>query len=68
MPQGWHVTGAKGSEDIVNGRWVPIMEVTVLTDDGTENRFRIPTAQYNEANVRSIVDVWYQHHLGVMGI
>lgn len=68
MPQGWHVVGSRGSEDIVNGRWIPVMEVTVQTDDGTENRFRIPTAQYNEANVNNVVGEWYTRHISVMNL
>lgn len=68
MAGGWRVTGARGSEDIVNGRFVPVMEVSVTTDDGTENRFRIPTAQYTPDTVKATIDEWYNRHMGIMGL
>ena len=61
MPGGWRVTGQRGAEDLVNGRFVDVMEVSVVTDDGTTKSFRIPLGQYSRDNVKAIVDGWYEH-------
>jgi len=68
MANGWRVTGQRGTEDIVNGKFVPVMEVSVSTDDGTTNTFRVPQAQYTPKSVAAIVDEWFERHQGVAGL
>lgn len=68
MAGGWHVSGQRGTSDLVSGRLVDVMEVTVTTDDGTSKSFMIPLAQYTPAGVRAIVDDWYERQQGVAGL
>lgn len=65
---GYRVTGARGSEDPVNGRFVPVMVVSVVTDNGDTNEFRVPASQYTPDNVKAIIDTWYEQHQGVMDL
>lgn len=60
MAQGWRVVGQRGTTDIANGRLVRVMEVHVATDDGTEQTFNIPEAQYTAEGVAAIVGAWYE--------
>lgn len=68
MANGWRVTGQRGSEDLVNGRWTDVMIVSVATDDGTTKDFRIPEARYTPENVSAIVNEWFEKHQGVANI
>lgn len=68
MADGWQITGARGTEDYIGGRFVPVMEFTVVTADGTTNTFRLPTAQYTPENVAATVNEWYARHLAVIGL
>lgn len=65
---GYHITGARGSEDPINGRFVPVMVVSVQTDNGDTVEFRVPTAQYTADQVKAITDAWYEQHVAVMGV
>ena len=65
---GWRVTGARGSEDPVNGRFIPVMVVSVVTDNNDTQEFRIPQTQYNDLAVKAIIDAWYERHVGVIGL
>lgn len=68
MANGWRVTGQRGTEELVNGRFVDVMVVSVLTDDGTAVDFRVPRAQYTADNVSAQVDEWYERHQGVANL
>lgn len=62
MANGWRVIGQRGTEDLIGGRLVPVMEVNIQTDDGTTNQFRVPVAQYTAEGVKALVDEWYERH------
>lgn len=68
MAGGWRVTGQRGTEDYVSGRWGQVMIVSVETDDGTTRDFRIPAAQYTADNVTAIVDDWYAHQQAIASL
>jgi predicted nucleotide-binding protein (sugar kinase/HSP70/actin superfamily) len=68
MADRWRITSARGTEDLIGGRFVPVMEYTVMTVDGATNTFRTPTAQYSAESVRATVDEWYERHAAVMGL
>lgn len=68
MADGWRIVATRGTEEPVNGRFVPVMEITVEADDGTQNNFRIPTAQYNADAVRAAVQEWYDRHKQVRAL
>jgi hypothetical protein len=70
MAQGWRIDAGsvRGAEDLVGGRFIPVMEFSVTTDDGATNRFRIPTAQYNEPTVLATVQEWYDRHRAVISL
>lgn len=68
MPNGWTVTGQRGTEELVNGRWTQVMVVSVVTDGGTNKEFRVPEASYTKENVRAIVDAWFEHEQGVASL
>lgn len=65
---GYQVTGQRGTEDLVNGRWQQLMVVSVQTDDGTTKDFRIPEAQYTPDSVKAIIDEWYERQQAVHAI
>jgi hypothetical protein len=60
MADGWRVTGRRGTQELINGRLVPAMEVNVATDSGTEKQFIIPEANYTPERVKAIIDAWYE--------
>lgn len=68
MANGWRVTAQRGTHDIVNGRLVAVMEVSVRTDDGTEKSFMIPEGMYTPENVAATVDAWYEQQQGVANL
>lgn len=68
MADGWRVTGQRGTEDLINGRLVPVMEVNVATDDGTTRQFRVPEALYTADKVKALVDEWYERHGAVAAL
>lgn len=68
MAQGWRIVATRGTEEPVNGRFVPMMEITAETDDGTQNNFRVPTAQYNPENVKATISEWYERHMAVRNL
>ncbi len=68
MANGWRVTGQRGTQDIVNGRLTPAMEVAVVTDDGTEKMFLIPEANYTADRVAAIVNAWYEQQQSIAGL
>lgn len=70
MANGWRIDpgSVRGTEDLVGGRFIPVMEFSVSTDDGASNKFRIPTAQYNPATVESTVQEWYDRHRAIIGL
>jgi len=68
MADGWHVTGQRGTDDVINGRLVKVMLVSVQTDGGVTNDFRVPESQYTPDNVKAIVDAWYERTQGVAGL
>lgn len=68
MPNGWRVVGQRGTSDIVAGRLVDVMEVTVQTDDGTERSFKVPEALYTKENVEAQVNAWYEQHQAIAGL
>lgn len=68
MPNGWQVTGQRGTSDLINGRLTPCMQVDVRTDDGTEKSFLIPDAQYTADKVEAIVGDWYERHQAIAGL
>lgn len=65
MANGWRVVSQRGTEDLVNGKFVPVMEIVVETIDGTTNTFRIPQPQYTAELVRARVEEWYERHQAV---
>lgn len=65
MANGWRVTGQRGTDDVVNGRFVRVMLIDVVTDDGTSTQFRVPEAQYTAVNVEATVNAWYEHQQAV---
>lgn len=68
MANGWRVTGQRGTEDLINGRLAPVMEINVETTNGTTVQFRVPTAQYTADGVKALVDEWYERHQAVVGL
>lgn len=68
MADGWRVTGQRGTDDVINGKFVKVMLISVATDDGVTNDFRVPESQYTPANVKAIVDAWYEQTRGVAGL
>jgi len=68
MANGWQVTGQRDSEDLVNGRFVPVMVVSVLTDSGTPMTFRIPVTRYSGPAVEALVTEWYERHQAVANL
>jgi len=68
MAQGWRIISARGTEDLVGGRFEPVMEFTVKTEDGTTNTFRLPTANYNAMTVEATVSEWYDRHTAILNL
>lgn len=68
MPHGWTVTGQRGTEDYVSGKWGPVMVVSVETHDGTTQDFRIPQAQYTPESVEAVVNEWYERQQAVANL
>lgn len=68
MPNGWRVTGTRGTDDLVGGRLVQVMEVQIETDDGATNIFRVPAAQYTPDTVRAVVNEWYDRHRAIINL
>lgn len=65
MAEGWRVTGQRGTEDLQNGHFVDVMEINVVTDDGTTKTFRVPTTKYSPTSVHAIVQEWYERQQAV---
>lgn len=65
MPDGWSVTGQRSSDDLIGGKFMQVMIVNIVTDDGTTKEFRIPEAKYTGESVRAIIDDWYEHQQAV---
>lgn len=68
MADGWRVTGQRGTEEPINGKFQAVMEVNVVTDDGTTNTFRIPTTRYGAEAVKAMVDEWFERHQAVANL
>lgn len=70
MAQGWRIVpgSTRGTDDLISGRFVPVMEYTVETIDGATVTFRTPVAQYNEQNVRATIEEWYARHSEVLNL
>lgn len=68
MADGWHVTGQRGTSQLVNGRLVQAMQIDVETVDGTDYQLIIPEAMYTPENVKAQIDAWYERHQGVAGL
>ncbi len=68
MPAGWRVVSQRGTEDIVNGKFVQVMEIVVETTDGATNTFRVPQTQYTAELVKAKVNDWYERYQSVVDL
>lgn len=66
--RGWSVTGQRGTEDLINGRWVNIMIVSVAMNDGTTKDFRIPEANYTPEGVAAEVEAWAERQRAIANL
>lgn len=68
MAQGWRITGQRGSDEPINGRFQRVMVIGVQTDDGTTTEFRVPEAQYTPTAVAALIEDWYERQQAIANL
>lgn len=68
VANGYIITGQRGTQEIVSGRLMPAMEISVRTDDGGEKVFIVLETNYTKEKVTAIIDEWYERYRDIATI